>query len=400
MFDSFLRAREDDRLAQRVRIDDNYDLGSGCTHTCRSSTFQLKSGRHLGFAIVSKSSPALASDNGNFNRLPGLASLAKVDTAPFTKPLLVIDGLPGGRLLARAPALQQWLATGTFDCIVGVDRPGSGLSDVDAALSPVSVGRDVSELIDALWPRDGPGATVRLGVMGASAGGPMLAGVATNEALRPRIRGVLTVSAAAMMRDASGSTNANWAAFLASGNPVAPFLRRALRWSVGSLATWTLATLSPWSNSQALAALDKMAAEARARGEGPAELEARQAAHLGRFVPFAPADVQWLCAAGGSNFRHVALSQRAVFALHGGRGVLGECGVLASHWAGIDWESARTLRWGVVHGLEDRNVPPEHGRWWVAQLGDAAEPLFLAGHGHMSSFSTEETLALGRRVFR
>ena len=380
-------------LVSEVSATDEHPIQQD--YVCRSTTILLESGRHLGFAVVVPSAkfvPAATRDT-HFNQLDGMAGYDRADTSGFKKPALLLDGVPGNRLLGRSAMLGPLLfGSGLFDCSVCVDRPGNGLSDPDPSGTPASFADDVASLIESLFPTDAFQPDVRIGLLGASGGAPFVAGIAANSLLQPRLRGVILISGVAMMRDETGSENANMATFRASANPLAPFIKLK---PLHGMLTWLASKVSPWSHRQGLAKLDQIIATHSSSGR--AEIEALCAAELRKAVPFDDVDLAWLVANNAANFRDQVYKQSALFELHGGRGVKGDLRVLSSHWD-VDWPTARKLPWGLVHGMRDKNVPPAHAEWWKQQVG--GELLFLEAHGHISSIDAVETLELMRRVLR
>jgi len=273
--------------------------------TPRDRTIRLSDGRRLGYAEI-----------GN----------------PAGRPLLYFHGFPGSRLealLADAAARRQDVR------LIGVDRPGYGLSDPKPGRALTDWPRDVDQLADRLG-------LTQFGVVGVSGGGPYA--LACAHAMPERLPAVAVLCGVGPFSEPEASAD----------------IPRLVRLGLGLYRRWP---------GCARAVL----------GIGAAAIRAWPEALVGRF------------ASAGSAPDRRALADRAVRRVlarsfreahrRGGAGAWSDVAVYARPW-GFALEAV-PVAVHLWHGGRDRIVPLSMGRF-VARRLPRCRAEFLAEEGHFS----------------
>jgi len=367
---------------------------------CRSSTFTLSDGRLLGFSVmVNKDNyVGLKLHSGSrFNRMPGLELYERVDTWNLSRPLIVMHGLPGGRLCVKQPALATMcLETGLFDCMIGIDRPGYGLSEPHSAGSIASFGRDVVELMKELFPYT----SVRFGIIGWSGGAPYVAGVAADADFQYRLRGAVVLGGVPSLKEGGRRNRHHYSITRSSEHTLKSSMKAA---SLGScmrgLHTWYYAKFiarGPCGVITHPKLFDQIVANNK--GEPQRIIDAMIEQEIIKAHPnYTAKELALFSQNGGENHRAHSEEIVACFKYYGAAGMDKDCQLLVNEWD-VDWNTVRKVRWGIAHGGSDDKVPISHGQWWEEKL-PRAESLFLEGHGHKSLLTSREMFDLMRRVY-
>lgn len=251
--------------------------------------------------------------------------------APDGTPLFNFHGLPGSRLTSR---LGHEAAARRNVRLIAPDRPGMGLSSYQPHRRILDWPDDVTQLADAL----GLG---RFAVMGVSGGGPYVAACAF--AIPDRLTAAGIVSGVAPM-DRPGSTDG-----MLRMNRILFGLQRRFP-PAGRAMMWLQA---------------QMLLRAGARGF---ERFAKTLPPADRAIVLRPGMRDLLVADMREAFRQ------------GVRGAAMENDLFARTW-GFDLRDIG-MPVHLWQGEDDRNVPPEHGRYQAAAIPDCRAH-FYAGEGHL-----------------
>jgi pimeloyl-ACP methyl ester carboxylesterase len=252
---------------------------------------------------------------------------------PAGQPVLFVHGWGDSRL-TRHP--DDSIASQLGIRLIGVDRPGAGLSDFKPGRRLVDFGQDVAVLMNGLGIETFP-------VLGWSGGGPHAAACAY--ALPTRVRRLSIVCGFSPLRADAGKGE----------------LRRDLRWSL-PLLRW-----APWV---AKVAFSRLPAQYR---RNPAKAFERQ---FGRIMP--PSDQRILSQPGV----RLALQAGAVEASRSGaRGLAHDLVVLFGQPWGFEPRHI-TVATDLWFGDADPLVPAAMGRYLAAQIPNA-ELRLLPGEGHL-----------------
>ncbi|MFN2114268.1 MAG: alpha/beta fold hydrolase [Anaerolineae bacterium] len=261
---------------------------------------------------------------------------------PHGTPVLQFHGLPGSRLVASSDG--ELAAAGVR--LIGVDRPGYGLSDFQPGRALRHWPRDVVALADALG-------IDKFSILGGSAGGPY-ALVCAHDIADRLLRVAVVNSMAPLDR---------------------PAALRGFR-TPARLAWWSLANLPGQRHMFAWS-------QRRMLQRHPERFLGRMAAAM------ADQDRQAITAGDmrASVLAHIAEAYRS-----GWRGVAHDMRVLTSPW-GFEPRDIG-MRVHLWQGEDDQNVPPAMGRYLAFQIPDC-DARFLREVGHLVAGSgAAEVLAI------